>query len=56
MIPNEQSMRYLGEHIPDLADTAFAQAYWQTLAEGSCVLIVEHAEIIEGFPPMARVP
>jgi hypothetical protein len=54
MIPNEQSMQYLEEHIPDLADAAFTQAYWQALATGSSVLKVEQGEIIEVFPDGSR--
>lgn len=54
MIPNEQSMQFLEEHIPDLADAAFTQAYWQTLATGSSVLKVEQSEIIEVFPDGSR--
>lgn len=54
MITNEQSMQYLEEHIPDLADAAFTQAYWQALATGSSVLKVEQGEIIEVFPDGSR--
>jgi hypothetical protein len=54
MIPNEQSMQFLEEHIPDLADAAFTQAYWQALATGSSVLKVKHGEIIEVFPDGSR--
>ncbi len=54
MIPNEASMRFLEDHIPDLADAAFTQAYWQALANGSSVLKVEQGEIIEVFPDGSR--
>jgi hypothetical protein len=54
MIPNEASMRFLEDHIPDLADAAFTQAYWQALANGSSVLKVERGEIIEVFPDGSR--
>jgi hypothetical protein len=54
MISNEASMKFLEDHIPDLADAAFTQAYWQTLANGKSVLKVEQGEIIEIFPDGSR--
>jgi hypothetical protein len=39
----EKTLCYLEEHIPELADAAFKQAYWQALAAGSSVLEVETA-------------
>ena len=40
----------LEEHIPELADSAFRQAYWKALAEGSKVLKVEDGFLIEVSP------
>jgi hypothetical protein len=54
MIPNEQSMQFLEDHIPDLADAAFTQAYSQALAMGSSVLKVEQGVIFEIFPDGSR--
>jgi hypothetical protein len=54
MIENEKTMQFLEEHIPDLADAAFIQAYWQALASGSSVLKVEDGAIIEVFPDGSR--
>ena len=54
MTPNEKSLQFLEEHIPDLASAAFTQAYWQALANGSSVLKVEKGEIIEVFPDGSR--
>jgi hypothetical protein len=51
---NEATISYLEEHIPELADAAFTQAYWQALATGSSVLKVEQGEIIEVFPDGSR--
>ena len=50
MIMTEESMRFLEEHIPDLADAAVKQAYWQALATGSSVLVSEEGELVERFP------
>jgi len=50
----EESMRYLEEHIPILADAAVKQAYWQALAAGSSVLISEDGVLIEMFPDGTR--
>ena len=46
----EESMRFLEEHIPDLADAAVKQAYWQALATGSSVLVSEEDALVEIFP------
>ncbi|MBN9376983.1 MAG: hypothetical protein J0H93_01255 [Chlamydiales bacterium] len=34
----EEAMSYLENHIPELAELAVKQAYWQTLAAGLPVL------------------
>jgi hypothetical protein len=38
---NEKELDYLEEHIPELAEAAFKQAYWAALASGSSVLVSE---------------
>jgi hypothetical protein len=35
MPSTEKTMRFLEEHIPELAQSAVTQAYWQALASGS---------------------
>ena len=50
----EESMRFLEEHIPDLADAAVKQAYWQALATGSSVLVSEDGVLVEIFPDGTR--
>jgi hypothetical protein len=50
----EESMRFLEEHIPDLADAAVKQAYWQALATGSSVLVSENGVLVEMFPDGTR--
>ena len=50
----EESMRFLEEHIPDLADAAVKQAYWQALATGSSVLVSEEGALVEIFPDGTR--
>lgn len=47
---NEKTIQYLEEHIPELADAATKQAYWQALASGSSVLVSENGRITEVFP------
>lgn len=54
MTLTEESMRFLEEHIPDLADAAVKQAYWQALATGSSVLVFEDGELVEIFPDGTR--
>ena len=50
----EESMRFLEEHIPELADAAVKQAYWQALATGSSVLVSEEGALVEIFPDGTR--
>lgn len=54
MTMTEASMRFLEEHIPDLADAAVKQAYWQALATGSSVLASEDGALVEIFPDGTR--
>ncbi len=51
---NEEEMSYLEEHIPELAQIAFKQAYWAALASGSSVLISENGDLVEVFPDGKR--
>jgi hypothetical protein len=50
----EKTMQYLEEHIPELAESAITQAYWQTLASGNSVLESENGVIFEVFPDGKR--
>lgn len=50
MALSEEAMSFLEEHIPELADAAFKQAYWAALASGSSVLVSENGNLIEVFP------
>ena len=47
---NEKAIDYLEKHIPELAEAAVKQAYWQALASGSSVLVSENGTIKEVFP------
>lgn len=51
---SEQALDYLEEHIPDLAEVAFKQAYWAALASGSSVLVSENGKLVEVFPDGTR--
>lgn len=46
----EREIQYLEEHIPELAESAVTQAYWQSLAAGNSVLESENGIIYERFP------
>jgi hypothetical protein len=50
MTLSEEAMSFLEEHIPDLANAAFKQAYWAALASGSSVLISQNGALVEVFP------
>lgn len=39
---NEKAIEYLEKHIPEMAEAAVRQAYWQALASGSSVLVSEN--------------
>ena len=47
---SEEAISFLEEHIPELADVAFKQAYWAALASGSSVLVSENGNLVEIFP------
>lgn len=51
---NEKTMRFLEEHIPELADAAVKQAYWQTLAAGNSVLESDNGTLVETHPDGTR--
>ncbi len=53
-IVEENALEYLESHIPELAETAVTQAYWQALAAGSSVLVSENGVIYEVFPDATR--
>ncbi len=50
----EKALQYLEEQIPELAEHATRQAYWQTLASGDSVVIAEDGKLIEVFPDGSR--
>jgi hypothetical protein len=50
MALSEEAMSFLEEHIPELAEAAFKQAYWAALASGSSVLVSEKGNLVEVFP------
>lgn len=50
MALSEEAISFLEEHIPELADVAFKQAYWAALASGSSVLVSKNGDLIEVFP------
>ena len=54
MSMTEESMRFLEENIPILADAAVKQAYWQALASSSSVLVCEDGALVEMFPDGTR--
>lgn len=49
-VKSEKELDYLERHIPELAETAVRQAYWNTLAAGYSVLESEDGKIYEVFP------
>ena len=51
---SDKELDYLEEHIPELAEVAFKQAYWAALASGSTVLISENGNLVEVFPDGTR--
>ena len=54
MTLSEKAMDFLEEHIPELAEVAFKQAYWGALASGSSVLVAESGNLIEVYPDGTR--
>ncbi len=54
MTLSEEAMCFLEEHIPELAEVAFKQAYWAALAFGNSVLISDNGKLVEVFPDGKR--
>lgn len=54
MTEQKDDIEFLEEHIPELAEAAVTQAYWQTLASGSSVLESDNGVIYEVFPDGTR--
>lgn len=50
----EKELDHLEQHIPELAQAAVTQAYWQALAAGSSVLESDNGVIYEVFPDGTR--
>jgi hypothetical protein len=51
---NEETMRFLEEHIPELAESAVKQAYWNALAAGHSVLECRKGVLEEVHPDGTR--
>lgn len=51
---DEKTISYLEESIPELAEAAVTQAYWQALAAGHSVLKAENGMLIEVYPDGTR--
>lgn len=47
---SEKTIRYLEEHIPDLAEVAIKQAYWKALASGNSVLKCRNGFLVKVYP------
>jgi hypothetical protein len=51
---SEKAIDYLETQIPELAELALRRAYWQTLASGNSVTVLENDEIVEISPEGTR--
>ncbi|QMW02013.1 hypothetical protein [Spirosoma foliorum] len=54
MALTEQALDYLEKQIPELAEQATRQAYWQTLASGDSAYVVDNGNIVEVKPDGTR--
>lgn len=50
MTLDEKAITFQEEHIPELAQAAFNQAYWRALGSGSSVLVSENGNLVEVYP------
>lgn len=55
MRPSEESLTFLETQIPELAEAAMRQAYWEALNSGSSVLEYAESVLVEVFPDGRRV-
>jgi hypothetical protein len=51
---SDKAIDYLETQIPELAELALKKAYWQTLASGNSVTVLENDEIVEISPEGTR--
>lgn len=54
MVLSEENIDFLENQIPELAEFALQQAYWQALSSGNVVTVLENNEIIEISPDGKR--
>ena len=54
MALTEKALDYLEQQIPELAEQATRQAYWQTLASGDSAVVVEDGHIVDVKPDGTR--
>lgn len=54
MALTEKALDYLEQQIPELAEQATRQAYWQTLASGDNAVVAVDGNIIEVNPDGTR--
>jgi hypothetical protein len=48
--PTENELDFIESRIPELAEVAVKQDFWQTLADGVSVMIAENNHLVEVFP------
>ena len=54
MALTEKEITFLEEQIPQLAEYATKQAYWQTLNDGDKVMVAENGNLVEVSPDGSR--
>lgn len=54
MTLTEESICFIEEHIPELAELAIKEAYWRALSSGNTVLERYNDDLVETFPDGTR--
>lgn len=52
---SEEAIDYLEQQIPELAELATRQAFWQTLTSGHSTIIAEGAHLVRVYPDGTKI-
>ncbi len=54
MTMDDKTLDHLESQIPEMAQLAFRQAYWDALSRGMSVLVADDGDLVEVFPDGRR--
>jgi hypothetical protein len=51
---SEKTIQYVEDQIPEMAEQATRQAFWNTLATGNSVIVAQQGQLWEVYPDGSR--